>query len=371
MLQSNRLLALDVFRGMTIAFMILVNTPGSWSHVYAPLLHAKWDGATPTDLVFPFFLFIVGVSMFFSFSKFNQALDVQLTTKILKRVFLIFIIGLALNYFPFYNRTLENLRIMGVLQRIALAYGIGAFICITIPSKNLWRAGVLILVGYWLLLILLGGVEPFSLEGNFARIVDLKIFGEHHVYKGFGIPFDPEGLFSTIPASVTVIFGYLMGKLIQETADKSMLVKNLLLTGAITIFLGLFWNQYFPINKPIWSSSYVLYAGGIACMVIAILIEVIDIRGYKNWTQPFVVFGMNPLIIYVLSGVLVKVMINIVKWNSGADSTNLYSWLYHDVLATMLPNQLKFASFLFALLIVITCWLFGWVLYKKKIFIKV
>lgn len=370
-LQSNRLLALDVFRGMTIAFMILVNTPGSWSHVYEPLLHAKWDGATPTDLVFPFFLFIVGVSMFFSFSKFNQSLDSKLSLKILKRVFLIFVIGLALNYFPFYNRSLENLRIMGVLQRIALAYGMGAFICILVPSKNLWRAGVLILVGYWLSMLFLGGENPFSLEGNFARLVDLKVFGENHVYKGFGIPFDPEGLFSTISAAVTVIFGYLIGKLIQGSTDKNLLVKNLLLVGAVAIFVGLFWDLYFPINKPIWTSSYVIYTGGIACMVIGVLIELIDIRGYTNLTKPFVVFGMNPLIIYVLSGVLVKVMISIVKWDTETGSTNLYSWLYHDVLAAMLPNQLKFASFLFALLIVTTCWLFGWVLYKKKIFIKV
>jgi predicted acyltransferase len=260
---------------------------------------------------------------------------------------------------------------MGVLQRIALAYGIGAFICILIPAKSLTRTGILILVGYWVLMAFLGGEAPFSLEENFARIVDLKVFGETHVYKGFGIPFDPEGLFSTIPASVTVIFGYLVGKLIQETSDKSLLVKNLLLTGAITIFLGLFWNQYFPINKPLWTSSYVLYAGGIACMVIAILIEVIDIRGFKNWTNPFVVFGMNPLIIYVLSGVLVKVMISMVKWETETGSSNLYSWLYNDVLALMLPNQLKFASFLFAILIVTTCWVFGLVLYKKKIFIKV
>ncbi len=370
-LQNNRLLALDVFRGMTIAFMILVNTPGSWSHVYAPLLHAKWDGATPTDLVFPFFLFIVGVSMFFSFSKFNQALDNKLVIKILKRTFLIFIIGLALNYFPFYGRSIEKLRIMGVLQRIALAYGIGAFICILVPAKNLWRAGILILVAYWLGMLFLGGEQPFSLEENFARLVDLKVFGENHVYKGFGIPFDPEGLFSTIPAAVTVIFGYLIGKLIQHSTDKNMLVKNLLLIGALSIFVGLFWDMYFPINKPIWTSSYVIYTGGIACIVIGILIELIDIRGYTNLTKPFVVFGMNPLIIYVLSGVLVKVMISIVKWETETGATNMYSWLYQDVLAAMLPNQLKFASFLFALLIVTICWLFGYFLYKRKIFIKV
>lgn len=352
--------------------MILVNTPGSWSHVFSPLRHAEWHGATPTDMVFPFFLFIVGVSMFFSFSKYNQHLDADTTKKILRRVFLIFVIGLTLNYFPFYNRNLGSLRIMGVLQRIALAYGIGAFICLSVSNKNLWKVGLLILLGYWGSMFAFGTSDPFSLEGNFAKVADLLILGESHVYKGFGIPFDPEGLFSTIPASVTVIFGYLIGLLIKESENKSIIVKNLLIVGCISVFIALVWDMYFPINKPLWSSSYVLYAGGIASMVIGLLIEFIDVRGYEKWTKPFVVFGMNPLIIFVLSGLIVKIMLYIAKWeNASGETVKLYGWLYSEVFAGLFPSNLQLASLFFAVFIVSICWLFGYVLYKKNIFIKV
>lgn len=370
--QNNRLLALDVFRGMTIAFMILVNTPGSWSHVYLPLLHAKWDGATPTDMAFPFFLFIVGVSMFLSFSKYDQSLDAATTKKILKRVLLIFLIGLTLNYFPFYNRSLPTLRILGVLQRIALAYGIGAFICLAVPTKHLWKAGGFILIFYWVAMYLLGGENPYSLETNFAGTIDLAVLGENHIYKGFGIPFDPEGFFSSIPAAVTVIFGYLIGGLIKQNRDKGTLVKNLLIVGTLSIFIGLVWDLNFPINKPLWTSSYVFYTGGIACVVLGLLIEFIDIRGHQNWTRVFVIFGMNPLIIYVLSGVIVRVMLYIATWENAAGETiQLYGWLFNEVFAAALPNQLKLASLFFAVFIVFICWLFGLLLYKKKIFIKV
>lgn len=368
---QNRLLSLDVFRGMTIAFMILVNTPGTWSHVYPPLLHAKWHGATPTDMVFPFFLFIVGITLYLSTSKFLHELSATASKKIVRRTLLIFLIGLALNWFPF-TRALENLRIMGVLQRIAVAYGIGAFICLAVPLKHLWKVGIVLLVGYWLLMLAFGGDDPYSLENNLGLSIDRFLLGDSHLYGGFGIKFEPEGLFSTLPAVGTVIFGYYIGALIKQAQDTSLLVKNLLLTGVLAIMAGLAWDIYFPINKPLWTSSYVLYAGGIACCFLGVLIELIDIRGIKNWTKPFQVFGLNPLIIYVLSGLLVKVMLFLIKWEDAAGNTrNAYSWLYNDVFAAILPNQLKFASLLFALSIVGFCWLVGYGLYKKKIVIKV
>lgn len=368
---QNRLLSLDVFRGMTIAFMILVNTPGTWSHVYPPLLHAKWHGATPTDMVFPFFLFIVGITLYLSSSKFSHQLSGAASKKILRRSLLIFLIGLTLNWFPF-TRELQNLRIMGVLQRIALAYGIGAFICLGLPLKHLWKAGALLLVGYWVLMLAFGGGDPYSLENNLGLKVDLFLLGKSHLYGGFGIKFDPEGLFSTLPAVGTVIFGYYIGALIKQAQDTGQLVKNLLLVGVLGIFSGLVWDLYFPINKALWTSSYVLYAGGIASCFLGVLIELIDIRGVKNWCKPFQVFGLNPLIIYVLSGLLVKVMLFLVKWEDAAGKTrNAYSWLYNDVFAVILPNQLKLASLLFALSIVGFCWLVGYGLYRKKIVIKV
>jgi predicted acyltransferase len=368
---QNRLLSLDVFRGMTIAFMILVNTPGTWSHVYPPLLHAKWHGATPTDMVFPFFLFIVGITLYLSASKFDHQLSAAASKKVLKRTLLIFLIGLSLNWFPF-TRSFENLRIMGVLQRIALAYGIGAFICLGLPLRQLWKPAALLLLGYWVLMIAFGGADPYSLENNLGLKIDRFLLGENHLYGGFGIKFDPEGLFSTLPAVGTVIFGYYVGALIRQSRDTALLVKNLLLTGVVAIFAGLVWDLYFPINKALWTSSYVLYAGGIACCFLAVLIELIDIRGYKRWTRPFQVFGLNPLIIYVLSGVLVKVMLYLIRWENAAGNTrNAYSWLYNEVFASLLPNQLKLASLLFALSIVGFCWLVGYGLYKKKIVIKV
>ncbi len=367
---TNRLLSLDVFRGMTIALMILVNTPGSWSYVYPPLLHAKWHGVTPTDLVFPFFLFIVGVSLFLSSGKFNHELSKRSFLKILRRTVLIFSIGLALHWFPF-SRSIDSLRIMGVLQRIAVAYGIGALLCLGLSQKHAWKAGIALLLGYWALMWGLGGENPYSLEDNFARKIDLLILGENHLWKGFGIRFDPEGLFSTLPAVGTVIFGYYIGALIKSSEDKSQLIKNLLLIGVSSIFIGLAWNIYFPLNKPLWTSSYVIYTGGIACCVLGILIELIDVRAYTKWTKPFQVFGLNPLIIYVLSGLIVKIMF-MFKWeNAEGKNRNVYSWLFNDVYASLLPENLKFASLLFAITIVAFCWLVGYALYKKKIVIKV
>ncbi len=369
--KPKRLLSLDVFRGMTIALMILVNTPGSWAHVYPPLLHAKWHGATPTDMVFPFFLFIVGVSLYLSFVKFDHQLSSESSKKILKRAALIFLIGLALAWFPF-TRSIERLRIMGVLQRIAVAYGIAAFVCLSVNIKNLWKVGLAILLAYWGVMFLFGGADPYSLENNLARRFDLAVFGENHVWKGFGIPFDPEGLLSTFPAVVTVIFGYYVGWMIKNALDKHRLIKHLLLIGVSCIFIGLAWDIYFPINKAIWTSSYVIYTGGIACCVLGILIELIDVRNRTKWTKPFQVFGLNPLIIFVLSGLIVKVMLFIIKWPVAEDETrNAYSWLFNDVFAQVFPNNLKLASLLFALAMVAFCWAFGYVLYRKKIVIKV
>ena len=346
--QPTRLLSLDVFRGMTIAFMILVNTPGSWSHIYPPLRHADWHGVTPTDLVFPFFLFIVGVSLFLSSAKFDHQLSKQATLKILKRGFMIFAIGLALHWFPF-SKSVNEIRIMGVLQRIALAYILGAFLCLGLSIQQLWRAGLILLTGYWVIMSGFGGEDPYGFETNLARRIDLAILGKNHVWQQFGVKYDPEGLLSTIPSIVTVIFGYYIGWIIKTVNDRHLVVKNLLIIGVITIFLGKAWDIYFPINKALWTSSYVLYVGGIASCFLAILIELIDIRGLTGWTKPFQVFGLNPLIIYVLSGLIVKTFF-MVKWvNDSGDNRNVYSWLYNDVYAALLPNNLKLASLLFAL----------------------
>lgn len=371
--QKDRLLALDVFRGITIALMILVNTPGSWSHVYPYLLHAKWDGLLPADLVFPFFLFITGVSMAFSFSKYEKRLNKPLLIKILKRALIIFIIGLALNYFPFYNKNIDDLRIMGVLQRIGLAYGLAAVICISISDTNLWKVGLTMLCGYWGFLIIFGSENPLSLEGNISRTIDLFIFGENHIYRGFGIPFDPEGLLGTIPASVSVMLGYLVGLKIKESKGRALLIKKLLVLGAVAILTSLIWQFFLPINKPLWSGSYVILTFGIACICLGVLIEIIDVKKYESWTKSFQIFGINPMALYVFSIVWVKVLLTI-KWNGAIASkgvTTAYGWIYQEVFVFLFPENMKFASLLFALATVILCWALGLLLYNKKIIIKI
>ena len=213
---KGRLVSLDIFRGMTIAFMIIVNTPGSWKYVYPPLRHAQWHGCTPTDLVFPFFLFIVGVSLWFSMKKYGQELNSRSLFRILRRTVTIFALGLFLAIFPHFTRDYSTLRIMGVLQRIAIAYFFGAIICLTVNRDYLWIVIAVILIGYWIILALLGGTDPYSIEGNFAGRIDAAILGKNHLYKGFGVPFDPEGLFSTLPAICTVLIGYYAGELLGK-----------------------------------------------------------------------------------------------------------------------------------------------------------
>jgi predicted acyltransferase len=366
---TQRYLALDVLRGMTVALMILVNNPGSWAHIYAPLEHAKWNGCTPTDLVFPFFLFVVGVSMFFSFSKYNNTLNRETLLKIGKRTLLIFAIGLFLNSFPQWTADYSKLRIMGVLQRIALAYGIGAIIVLAFPRKYLPYIGISILLFYNFIMHTFGGSDPFSLEGNATIAFDSAVLGVNHLYKGFGVPFDPEGLLSTIPAIVTVMIGYLAGALVKE-AEKKSVPKKLILVGIVFIILGLLWALLFPINKPIWSSSYVMYAAGWACLVLALLIWVIDLKGYSKWTSFFVVFGMNPLFIFALSGLWARTLGRLVHFTD-PDGTviSASAKLYRDIFLPM-AGDIN-GSLLYAISHVVFFWLIGYVLYKKKIFIKV
>lgn len=366
---TQRYLALDVLRGMTVALMILVNNPGSWSHIYGPLEHSKWHGCTPTDLVFPFFLFVVGVSTFFSFSKYGNTLNKKSLLKIGKRTLLIFAIGLFLNSFPQWASDYSKLRIMGVLQRIALAYGIGAVIVLASPRKYLPYIGGAILLFYWGLMHLLGGSDPYSLEGNATIGFDSAVLGVTHLYKGFGVPFDPEGLLSTIPAIVTVILGYLVGSLVKES-EKTSAPKKLMFVGITSIVLGLLWGLFFPINKPLWTSSYVLYTAGWACTVLAFLIWIIDLKGYSKWTSFFVVFGMNPLFIFALSGLWAKTLSRIIHI-AMPDGTKMNGsgWLYSQVFQPLAGNLN--GSLLFAISHVVFFWLIGYLLYKKEIFIKV
>ncbi|MBD3386565.1 DUF5009 domain-containing protein [candidate division KSB1 bacterium] len=366
--ETRRFVALDAFRGLTIAAMILVNTPGSWRYVYSPLRHAEWHGCTPTDLVFPFFLFIVGVAMRFSFKKFEYKLTKEAFLKLLKRTLLIFAVGLFLNAFPF-HRSLADLRILGVLQRIALAYGFAAVLSLVLKPKQIIIAIVVLLFGYWGLLWGLGGIDPYGLETNIVRTIDLKILGENHIWHGHGIAFDPEGLMSTLPAIVTALLGYLVGFQIQSRKNGSYLWQ-LLAYGIIGILLGLLWHLVFPINKALWTSSFVLYTAGFAIVLLTCFIWLIDVKDVKTWAHPLIVFGMNPLFVYSLSIIWVKMIIYVVKIPLQDDtSITLYAWLYQHIFAPLFGNMN--GSMLFALAHVIVFWLVSLILYKRKIFIKI
>lgn len=369
--QPRRFVALDAFRGLTIAMMILVNTPGSWSHVYAPLRHAKWHGCTPTDLVFPFFLFIVGVAMRFSFRKFEYQLTSPAVRKIIGRTITIFVIGLLLNAFPFIRQDWDysHFRIMGVLQRIGLAYGIAALLALWLPQKKQWYVGGGILIAYWLIMWIGGsGPESFSLEGNFARRLDLLILGENHVWHGFGVAFDPEGLFSTLPAIVTVMVGYQIGWVIQSAGDQRADLKRLLIIGAALIATGWLWGLFFPINKAIWTSSYVLYTGGLATLFLTLCVWMIDVKGYKKPAWPFVIFGSNSIFVFAASGLWVKTIVR-VKYTLNHETVSAYRYLYETVFVPLAGNLN--GSLLFALSHILMWWLILYWLDRKKIYIKI
>jgi len=357
----NRYLALDAFRGITIALMILVNMPGTWSHVYAPLLHADWHGVTPTDLVFPFFLFIIGSAMFFSFKKNEFLSSSEQFAKIIERGFIIFFIGFMLNIIPF-NTPVEEWRIMGVLQRIGLAYIIAASLALLFTRRGIFIISTVILLAYWGVLLSVGEAG-LSLEGNVIRQFDLAILGANHMYTMQGVIFDPEGLLSTIPAAVSMLLGFELTRYLTSIQDKKASVMKLMFIGVVAVGLGLLWGIVFPINKSLWTSSYVIYTTGISCILLAIFIWLIDIKGQKKLVSPLLVYGTNPLFVYILSYIFVTIYLNISVGNS-----SLYRWLYVQFTLITEPTL---ASFLFALSHVVLFWFISLKLYQYKIFIKI
>lgn len=364
---SGRLISLDIFRGLTIAFMIIVNTPGSWDYVYAPLRHAEWHGCTPTDLVFPFFLFIVGVSMWFSLKKYGHELNGSSFLRVARRTASIFALGLFLNIFPKFGMDYSTLRIMGVLQRIALAYGLGALICMSVSRDYLWIVTAVILLLYWALLAFFGGADPYSLEDNFVLRIDKMILGSNHLYKGFGIPFEPEGLLSTIPSVCTVIIGYYSGELVGKKSEGAKNVLKTLIIGAALIGLAVLWNKFFPINKALWTSSYVLYTAGIAMMVLSVIYWLADVVKFQKWGWFFIVFGTNALFSYFLAGIWTRLML-LIKIPAGNGEMSLYSWFYEKICVPVAGNLN--GSLMFAIIQMLFIWSIALILYRKKILIR-
>ncbi|RYY43856.1 MAG: DUF1624 domain-containing protein, partial [Chitinophagaceae bacterium] len=315
---NQRYYSLDVFRGATVALMILVNNPGSWGHIYAPLEHASWHGLTPTDLVFPFFLFAVGNAMAFVMPKLQAAGDAAFWKKVLKRTLLIFGIGILLHWFPFVRydadgnlvaRKWETLRIFGVLQRIAMCYFFASVAVYYLKLRGSFVFSCILLLGYWFLCIAANPSDPYSLHGWFGTKIDIAILGEKHMYKGEGIPFDPEGLMSSFAAIVQVILGYIAGNYIITKGKTHEMLNGLFVAGCVLIFTGFCWDMAFPINKKIWTSSYTVYSTGLALLILALLIYLIEFKNARGtWSRFFDVFGKNPLFIFVLSGALPRLL---------------------------------------------------------------
>ena len=378
-LHSNRLISLDILRGITIAGMIMVNNPGSWGSIYKPLGHASWHGLTPTDLVFPFFMFIMGVSTFMSLRKYNFKPSKESVWKIVKRTIIIFLIGLALNWFGLLSRGLgagesfvtaathfDTIRILGVMQRLALAYGFASIIALLFkPKQVIWVIATL-LIGYFFILFFGNGFELS--EQNIISVIDRNLWGEAHMYKDSGVALDPEGLLSTLPSIAHVLIGFLFGKMIMDTKDNHKRVEKILIWGTVLAFAGLLLQYGCPINKKIWSPTFVLATTGFAAQLLGLLIWIIDINKKNNWSRFFHSFGVNPLFIYVLSGVLANVLGN-VKIPHAGQAITLKGYVYSVLLEPWAGAH--FGSLLYALLFVSLCWLAGFILYKRDIYIKI
>jgi predicted acyltransferase len=455
---SQRYYSLDVFRGATVALMILVNNPGSWVYAYSPLKHAPWHGLTPTDLVFPFFLFAVGNAMAFVMPRLEEAGDTTFWRKVIKRTLVIFLIGLFLNWWPFArwqndgllvngwtwinnSGAISGVRILGVLQRIALCYFFASIIVYYLKARGAFLAGLILLLLYWLYCVLANPIDPYSLAGWAGTDIDKAVLGEAHMYRGEGIAFEPEGLMSTIPAIVQVIFGYLVGDYIikkgkeqiinnkeqmtveyskmkdddqqitnqkpqatyyglhkveadqeeieyqiQETKkekQKAGLQANLyqILTGLFIVamaflFTGYAWGLSFPINKKIWTSSYVILTTGMAIAVLATLVYAIEVKKIQGWwTRFFDVFGKNALFVFALSAFLPKGL-RLIRIPNGVNAEGItqyispWNWIYEKVYK-FVPGAPEIGSLLFSLTVILFMWAVCYWMNKKKIYIKV
>ncbi|MDE6396397.1 MAG: DUF5009 domain-containing protein [Muribaculaceae bacterium] len=386
--RPQRLLALDILRGITIAGMILVNNPGSWGHIYAPLEHASWNGLTPTDLVFPFFMFIMGVSTYFSLRKYDFKLSASAAWKILLRTVVIFLIGMGIAWLSLTLRGItgelsfwesitqfDHIRILGVMPRLAICYGVGSLIALCVGRKGLpWTIGGLLVV--YAIILLTGNGFEFA-DTNVIAVVDRAVLGVDHMYSdtinGVTLKFDPEGLLSTLPSIAHMLIGFMVGGMIVRTKDNTLRINNLFILGTILTFSGFLLDFGMPINKKIWSPTFVLTTCGLAASFLGLLIWIIDIKGYKKWCRFFEAYGVNPLFMYVLGAVL-SIIISFVKisW-SGAESgiISIKGFIYKAIMIPVAGGDETLASFFFAISFVLVTWICGYYLYKNKIYIKI
>ncbi|MGD9346022.1 MAG: heparan-alpha-glucosaminide N-acetyltransferase domain-containing protein [Candidatus Aminicenantes bacterium] len=365
---SERLTSLDIFRGMTIALMIVVNNPGSWEYVYASLSHAEWHGWTPTDLVFPFFLFIVGVSLSFSLTKRKSqgAGRSQLYFKIFRRSGILFGLGLLLRLIPRFD--FSTLRIPGVLQRIAVCYLLASLVFLKTGTKMRILISAGCLVAYWLILKLIPvpgyGAGVLELEGNLCAYIDTQLLSGHLYTPNF----DPEGILSTLPALVTTLLGTVTGDWLHLSRSKSLKVFGLLSAGSVLTMLGLWLHRFFPINKQLWTSTFVIFTAGTALLVLGLCYALADGLGIKKWAYPFLVFGANAITVYVGSALIAKIL-GIVKISSGSETVPVKTFIYYSFLQPIAGNYI--GSLIFPMLLLFLWFLILWPLYKKRIYIRI
>jgi predicted acyltransferase len=368
---AQRFTALDVFRGLTICLMVIVNTPGDEAFSFAPLLHAKWNGFTPTDLVFPSFLFAVGNAMGFVTKKWAQQTPPEVLAKIFKRTAIIFLCGFFMYWFPFVKeidgvwvaKPFSHTRLLGVLQRIALCYCIASLLVYFFKTRVVVIISIALLLLYWAIAAFFGDAgDPFSMTTNAGYKFDFWLIGENHLYHGEGIAFDPEGFLSTMPAVVNVTAGYLVGLHLQKTNKSYEGLTKLLLAGFALVAIAYFWNFIFPVNKKLWTSSFVLHTVGLDCMILAAIVFIMDKRPNARWPRFFEIAGKNPLAIYLFSELLAHGLEAI-----HVGETNSLSWVYENSFI-YLPEYWN--SLLFAIAFMLLCWGLAYWMDKKKIYFR-
>ncbi|HWW41283.1 DUF5009 domain-containing protein [Pedobacter sp.] len=376
---SQRLLSLDFFRGATVAAMILVNNPGDWGNIYAPLEHASWNGCTPTDLIFPFFLFIVGVSIAYAMGskKADPALHNQTILKAFKRALILFGLGLFLSLYPkVFTEPFEafkTVRIPGVLQRIALVFFFSSVIFLKNSERSIFKILIGLLVVYWALLTFVPvphvGYPNLEKETNLGAWLDRSLLTEAHLWKS-AKTWDPEGILSTVPSIASGLFGVLVGiYLKRKDLEAATKIAWLFSTGFAAIAMGLLWDLEFPINKSLWTSSYVLYAGGLATVILSLSYWIIDVQKYTRFTTPFVVYGVNAITVFFLSGLIPRTLNMIQVKMSDGTTAGAQWWLYKSFYSPIFSPVN--ASLAWAVTQILFWLVILWIMYKKKIFIKV
>lgn len=367
---KERFLALDIFRGMTICFMIIVNTTGNDPTTFAPLKHASWFGFTPTDLVFPSFLFAVGNAQSFATAKWAQMSSSSVLGKIFKRTIIMFLLGYLMYWFPFFRLKsgiwtflpISHTRIFGVLQRIALCYCIASLMFYYWKEKTVLVVSGILLLVYWCLLC---GFGDLTLQGNAVYKLDRILIGEDHMYHGEGVAFDPEGLLSTMPAIANVVAGFFVGKYLQRSKKDLLAILKVAIVGFLLVSIAFMWNYIFPISKKLWTSPFTLLTVGLDCLILVTIIYLVDLKNYTGkWVHFFVIPGKNPLAIYLFSELFVVLLFMIQM----PGKMNFWHWMFVHFFSLLTPYWGAFAQ---AIVYMLLCWSLAWWMDKKKVYVRI